>query len=38
MLIKLKFENNEIIDEKIILRGCKMFKKPCKNIGRIRDI
>ena len=38
MLIKLEIENNKIINEEIILRGCKMHKKPCHNIGRVRDI
>ena len=38
MLIKLKIDNNNVISEEIILRGCKMFKEPCHNIGRIRDI
>ena len=38
MLIKLEIENNQVVDEEIILRGCKMHKKPCHNIGRIRDI
>tara|TARA_Y100000590_G_scaffold418976_1_gene520313 strand:+ start:549 stop:1709 length:1161 start_codon:yes stop_codon:yes gene_type:complete len=38
MLIKLQIENNKVISEETILRGCKMHKKPCQNIGRIRDI
>ena len=38
MLIKLEIENKKIVNEKIILRGCKMHKEPCHNIGRIRDI
>ena len=38
MLIKLKIDNNKIINQEIILRGCKMHKKPCHNIGRVRDI
>ena len=38
MLIKLEIENSQIINEEIILRGCKMFKKPCNKVGRIRDI
>ena len=38
MLIKLEIENSEIANEEIILRGCKMFKKPCSKVGRTRDI
>ena len=38
MLIKLEIENKKIVNEEIILRGCKMHKEPCHNIGRIRDI
>ena len=38
MLIKLDIEDNKIVNEETILRGCKMHKKPCHNIGRIRDI
>tara|TARA_Y100000590_G_scaffold161408_1_gene185078 strand:- start:488 stop:1645 length:1158 start_codon:yes stop_codon:yes gene_type:complete len=38
MLIRLEIENNKVIDEEIILRGCKIFNEPCQNIGRIRDI
>ena len=38
MLIKLQIENSKVISEETILRGCKMHKKPCQNIGRIRDI
>ena len=38
MLIKLELENNNIVNEEIILRGCKMHRKPCHKIGRIRDI
>ena len=38
MLIKLEIENNKVVNEKVILRGCKLYKEPCKKIGRIRDI
>ena len=38
MLIKLEINNNKVVNEEIILRGCKMHKDPCHNIGRIRDI
>ena len=41
MLIKLRIENSQIINEEIILRGCKIYKKPCHGddtVGRIRDI
>ena len=38
MLVKLEIENSEIVNEQIILRGCKMFKEPCHKIGRMRDI
>ncbi|MBD42268.1 MAG: glucose dehydrogenase [Pelagibacteraceae bacterium] len=38
MLIKLEIENNKVLKEEIILRGCKMHKKPCHDIGRLRDI
>ena len=38
MLIRLEIKNNTIVNEEIILRSCKMFKDPCHNIGRIRDI
>ena len=38
MLIKLEIENNTVVNEKIIIRGCKMHKEPCHDIGRIRDI
>ena len=38
MLIRLDIENNHIVDEEIIFRGCKIFKEPCLEIGRIRDI
>ena len=38
MLVKLEIKNNEVIDKEIILRGCRVHKKPCYNIGRIRDI
>jgi quinoprotein glucose dehydrogenase len=38
MLLRLEIENNKIVNEEIILRGCQMFKKPCHQIGRIRDI
>ena len=38
MLIKLEIENKKVVNEEIILRGCKMHKEPCHNIGRIRDI
>ena len=38
MLVKLEIENSKIVNEEIILRGCKMFKEPCHKIGRIRDI
>ena len=41
MLVKLEIENLEIINEEIILRGCKLYKKPCygnNTFGRIRDI
>ena len=38
MLIKFEIKNNKVINEEIILRGCKIFKKSCHNIGRIRDI
>ena len=38
MLVRLVIENNEVINEEIILRSCKMHKDPCHNIGRIRDI
>jgi len=38
MLIKLKIKNNKVINEEIILRGCKMHTEPCHNIGRMRDI
>ena len=38
MLIKLKIENNKVANEEIIFRGCKLYKEPCYNIGRIRDI
>ena len=38
MLIKLEIENKKVVNEEIILRGCKMHKEPCYNIGRIRDI
>ena len=41
MLVKLDMENSQIVNEEIILRGCKMYKKPChgdNTVGRIRDI
>ena len=38
MIIKLEINNNEVVNEEIILRGCKMHKEPCHNIGRMRDI
>ena len=38
MLIKLEIDNDKVINEETILRGCKMHKKPCHNIRRIRDI
>ena len=38
MLIKLEIKNNKVVNEKIIFRGCKIHKKPCHKIGRIRDI
>ena len=41
MLVKLDIENSKIINEQIILRGCKMYNKSChgnKTLGRIRDI
>ena len=38
MLLKLEIKNNKVIDKEIILRGCRAHKKPCYNIGRIRDI
>tara|TARA_B100001123_G_scaffold86756_1_gene99675 strand:+ start:676 stop:1830 length:1155 start_codon:yes stop_codon:yes gene_type:complete len=38
MLIKLEIENKKIINEEVILRGCKMHEEPCHNIGRMRDI
>ena len=38
MIIKLEINNNIVINEEIILRGCKMHKEPCHNIGRMRDI
>ena len=38
MIIKLEINNNKIVNEEIIVRGCKMHKEPCHNIGRIRDI
>ena len=38
MLIKLKIENNKVVNEEIIFRGCKLYKQPCYNIERIRDI
>ena len=41
MLVKLEMENSQIVNEKIVLRGCKMYKKPCNGdhtLGRIRDI
>ena len=38
MLIKLSIENNKVVNEEVILRGCKMHKEPCYHIGRIRDI
>ena len=30
--------DEQIVNEQIILRGCKMFKEPCHKIGRMRDI
>ena len=41
MLIKLEMDNSNIINEEIILRGCKKYNKPChgdNKVGRIRDI
>ena len=41
LLVKLEIENSQIVNEEIILRGCKMYKKPChgdNKVGRIRDI
>jgi len=38
MLIRLEIENSKVVNEEIILRSCKIFAKPCHNIGRIRDI
>ena len=38
MLIKLEIKNNKVVNEEIILRGCKIHKEPCHKIGRIRDI
>ena len=38
MLIRLEINNNKIINEEIILQGCKKHNKPCYKIGRIRDI
>ena len=38
MLVRLEIKNKKVNKEEIILRGCKKFKKPCHNIGRIRDI
>ena len=41
MIIKLEIKNSQIVDEEIILRGCKIYKKPChgnNTVGRIRDI
>ena len=41
LLVKLDMENSQIVNEEIILRGCKMYKKPChgdNTVGRIRDI
>ena len=38
MIIKLEIKNNKVINEEIILRGCKKHKDPCHKIGRIRDI
>ena len=41
MLVKLEIKNSQIVNEEIILRGCKIYKKPChgdSNLGRIRDI
>ena len=41
LLVKLEIENSQIVNEEIILRGCKMYKKPCHGdniVGRIRDI
>ena len=38
MIIKLEINNNKIVNEEIIVRGCKIHKEPCHNIGRIRDI
>ena len=38
MLVRLEIKNKKVNKQEIILRGCKKFKKPCHNIGRIRDI
>jgi len=41
MLVKLKIQKSHIVNEEIILRGCKIYKKPChgdNTVGRIRDI
>ncbi len=41
MLVKLEIKNSQIVNEEIILRGCKMYKKLChgdNTFGRIRDI
>ena len=38
MIIRLDLENNNVVNEEIIFRGCKIYKEPCHEIGRIRDI
>tara|TARA_Y100001970_G_scaffold250837_1_gene323030 strand:+ start:1159 stop:2310 length:1152 start_codon:yes stop_codon:yes gene_type:complete len=38
MLIKLEINNNKVVNEKIILQGCKKFEDNCNKIFRMRDI
>ena len=41
MLVKIKIKNSQIVNEEVILRGCKKYKKSChgnNTLGRIRDI
>ena len=41
MLVKIEINKSQIVNEEIILRGCKIYRKPChgnNTLGRIRDI
>ena len=38
MIFKFEINNNKVVNEEIILRGCKIHKEPCHKIGRMRDI